>query len=583
MDKNEFKKNLKIPENDKSNSKIEKIEDEINKKVRGIEEKDDEVINELDDFLKSITRYTDNHRPLKSKNYIEMITVNTLNSKNKENKKRTVINNKKKQDAMKLVENENWDNIFRLEYERIDRYTDFEILYSYIPELKACIDGFVDSIISPDDLTGGDISISYNEKKLGEELDNALETKVINHLNSLKEKYKLNVFQRDLIRKTLITGDQFVGVLSYNNELENLLLREQNLEYIPPHMREKTNLLESTVLNESFLSDNDIDVLNEAITSMPNYKNLPKEKINNYSKEIEKTVSNIINNIEIKGAEALYSDTKKDMDRMNSNKKTLNKLKFNGSILKYFDPKYMIKLEIDGINFGYIYAQYKEKEMVNGKEIHSAFTKDFFNARSGVESINSIKAREEILTDIFVKGLGKKLDLKFVEKNKEFKEFVYVLLKNKEFFTNKVEFIYFDDNDLVHSLVDKDGIYGKSRLANSLFFGKLYLANIMNEQMQKMTRGRDKRVIYAEVGLEEAIEEAIQQVIRDIKSKEFNQNNFKSITTVLKQVGLFEDYVIPLIDGDKNIEFDTIQGIEYTFVPSKSDLRLKISLIAGNS
>ena len=53
----------------------------------------------------------------------------------------------------------------------------------------------------------------------------------------------------------------------------------------------------------------------------------------------------------------------------------------------------------------------------------------------------------------------------------------------------------------------------------------------------------------------------IQGFIKDIKSKELTSGHLKNITTILNSVGAFEDYYIPVFDGEKNIEFDTIQGI----------------------
>ena len=53
----------------------------------------------------------------------------------------------------------------------MEKYSEYEIIYSYIPELASCIDSYRDSIISPDDLTKDTIPIKPKKSVLDEEDD----------------------------------------------------------------------------------------------------------------------------------------------------------------------------------------------------------------------------------------------------------------------------------------------------------------------------------------------------------------------------------------------------------------------------
>lgn len=576
-----------------SNNNIEKTEKQLLKDITGISDyKEDN--KDIESFEKALENFFDSHKPLKNKNFIDMLTVNTLNKDSRNGIKQNREINSRKKNAMKVLEEQNdWDSIFKLEAERCDKYSDYKIIYDYIPELRSCIDGYTDSVISPDDISGTDINILYKGKPISDNEILMTDTKLSDledKIEKLKVKYDLTNYQRNLILHTYIYGDQFNNIERIDDSFTNILLREQNNQYLAPNMKEKNKdlLLENNEIKESDLySDDELEVLKESVNNM-GFLNLEKEtkskrdeKIEDYTSKITKNVTEIINSINILGSEGLYDKTigKARSKNCETISDKVNKLNFNGSVIKNLDPKFMVKLEMDGVNFGYIYAHKKNiSDNLRKTQAGNFFEKDFF--RSGVMNYNDTKDREELLTNILTKGISKKINLDFLEDNADFKEFILVLMQNKMLFSNKLDFVFFPADKVVHTAIDKSGIYGTSRLANSLFFAKLYLATLMNDMMQKLTRGRDKRVIYVEVGIDEAIEEAIQEVVRNIRSKEVQSDVLKNITTIFKQVGMFEDYVIPIVDGEHNVDFDTISGMDVSVDDDWNQFLLK-SIIKG--
>lgn len=89
-----------------------------------------------------------------------------------------------------------------------------------------------------------------------------------------------------------------------------------------------------------------------------------------------------------------------------------------------------------------------------------------------------------------------------------------------------------------------------------------------------------KRAFYIETGLDDDIEGAVQGFIRDIKSKELSSGHLKNITTILNSVGAFEDYYIPIIDGQEAVRIDTIQGMDAE-IDNEFLQQLKKSIITG--
>jgi hypothetical protein len=67
---------------------------------------------------------------------------------------------------------------------------------------------------------------------------------------------------------------------------------------------------------------------------------------------------------------------------------------------------------------------------------------------------------------------------------------------------------------------------------------------------------------YIETDLDQDAEAVVQSFVRDSKTKEIKMESFnKDFNTVLNSIGCFSDYYIPVVDGNKNVEIDTLQGM----------------------
>ena len=541
---------------------IDNLEKKIKKNLNiDMDAKNENLEDKINDFKSSFKNVSNNSIiEFMNKNMFEMADKTISFNGNKIDQRRYV---------QTMLEKSDWDKLYANEKARMDRYSEYDIIYSYIPELASCIDMYRDSIISPDDLTKNVLPVKGKDGLLSEQDEDLL----ADNIELLKDKYNLSQFQRQIIGETLKYGDQFVAVLRYEDEFERYLLKEENDQIMPPeflNINERLDQLNeeenNTIFNEEFYHDSLFENLQEIITEDVKQQNKikaslgePKEDANKIYDKVVNNIKNVIDGIKTKNGRDIAQASRKNRVGRSKSMRHFDET-FKGSIIRVLEPQYTIKLQVDNCNFGYLYAELeaRKKQLKNDQ---NTLVKDFFASRTNIEANLEKQSREEIITNIFAKGIAKKLDIGFIEDNKEFKDLIYVLLKNKKFENETVSFVYFTPEEVTHFAVDVDKIYGKSRMANSLFAAKLYISSVLNELMQKLTRGRDKRVVYTEIGLDEAAEEAIQTVIRDIKSKEIQTDNLKSLTTLLRTVGNFEDYYIPVFDGEKNIEFDTIQGI----------------------
>jgi hypothetical protein len=306
--------------------------------------------------------------------------------------------------------------------------------------------------------------------------------------------------------------------------------------------------------------------------------NRAKEKKENIERAKKDILDSINNNIKFyKDPTDILSEKKQEQQKS----KDMKGININGSIFKKLPPENIIVLEIDDQILGYIYI---EKNNINlqhdkqgsrnnnpnslrsgntGSSINTSDSlgygsNDVFNSRYDYlnRDQTQIKSKYALISQIFIKGISKKINKDFLVRNQEFKDLIYTLV-HEEYITKKEVKMTFIEPQYIHHLkLSSTDIYGVSKISKSVFFCKIYLSHLLTNLMQKIIRGRDKRAFYIETGLDDDMEGAIQGFIRDIKSKELTSGHLKNITTILNSVGSFEDYYIPTIDGQRSVEIN---------------------------
>lgn len=208
--------------------------------------------------------------------------------------------------------------------------------------------------------------------------------------------------------------------------------------------------------------------------------------------------------------------------RVNGENTDNKPLYLNGSSIKILDVERIVDLRIDDVCYGYYYAAETSAGLNNvgtmnpntGRELKNNIQIASNNTLTGVNTVdyttNNTVAREfnvdesklKLITDIFVKAISKKIDKSYIRKNKQFKNFIYSLLKQDYIIKKGVKLTYFLPEEVIK--FEAPALFRKI-----LFFAKLYLATLSNIILIKLGRAHDKRVFYINVGLDADYEQAI--------------------------------------------------------------------------
>jgi hypothetical protein len=489
------------------------------------------------------------------------------------------------------------------ESSRMVAYNNYRAIYNHIPEAAQALDTFKENIMSPDDFTKLIFNVHYDNP-----IDKKVQDRIELQLKELTQKYEIESLADEVIEGSLLYGDQYLAVLSLDEELDVMLsdpimgtdtffnpgnatfskLNEQNLALLDKDSIDYT------------INPSDVDVdksLNEAFSEMLNLKENEKSKVtDDVTKDL---VSKIINENVLIGSkkelilERISAEMSKiedmkqagrDLPAEEKKEKNKNKKKgkedekplyVNGSSLKLLDPSKVVELKIDNVIYGYYYVQDANVGNIpnagylgqsTGREVLNPVTmgsnilttnNSKFTPSTGDLSIQNVGATKvELISRVFLDVLSKKIDKDFVRHNKEFKDFIYNLIRQDYILKKGVKLIFFNPDEIIAFKVP--ALYRKI-----VFFAKLYLAMLTNMLLIKMGRAHDKRVFYVDVGVDANYEQAISRVIQDIKTKEFKMDSIGEINTILNlNPGRFDDYYIPQVNGEKPIEIDTLQGMD---------------------
>ncbi|PTU25835.1 hypothetical protein DA469_21700 [Bacillus subtilis] len=257
--------------------KIDGLEHKINNQIFGTDTSDN-FENDTKEISNSINKIIDQNKSYTTPNMMDFLNASEFNNDANMSGEKP----KKKFDKgqlEKVLSKENLSQLMGFEKERISRYSDYSIIYSYIPQLAECINVYRDSIMSPDDLTKDSLNIRYKSDKVKDELSND----VIKNTNFLVKKYKLNKRAKNIIRKTLTLGDYFVAVLKYDEEFNKMLLTEDNKDLFNSNNEEPQN---SRFIMKEDIDDKDLKMLFET--------NLNEKSEYNYN-QIKSEISSVIN------------------------------------------------------------------------------------------------------------------------------------------------------------------------------------------------------------------------------------------------------------------------------------------------
>lgn len=543
--------------------------------------------NEIDQINSVIRKVSDKYKEITGDGTIEFLTKMLYDGEIESTRNRYVTGGKL--DLNSVIDTANSgiiNEMFIDEKDRFALYDDYEALYQYIPQLSQAIQVFCDNIMSPDDFTKDVFTLSYNSNNAS---TGGQEVKIMGNLKRLEENYKLEEKLTEWIIKTLYLGDQFIAILSLNKELSqmmnedntlidnthqvpfsesNVLLSEDEMEKLNGFYREDTGNGKDEVNWKQDL----IDIMNKNIVYSENSLNVAKKDLmleNEFNLKLKGLAQNHIDSFSGSDIPKLeFPDQKNNYQYattglLNPYNRPAETLDITGSFIKELDPRKIVKVKVGDTCFGYYYVELDERTefFKNGTAYGSLELRSAVDLRTDAEYISDPKTR--LIVDIFAKNIARKLNKKFIEDNKDFKELIYELVKQDYIVNKRIEITYLAPNEVEHLMVEEDRKtgYGISRFKSILFTAKLYLAVLTCTLMMKISRSQDHRTFYVETGLSKDVEGIIQSFVREIKAKEVKLSDLKSIDSIFNSIGQFSDYFIPQINGEKAVDIDTVAGM----------------------
>ena len=458
-----------------------------------------------------------------SEGYLELINSLVMNDKNKmltpEKLVEQIVNSK--------------NPVFDIEnLERNDKINFIKEIIGGITTVNEAITIFADSIVSPDSFDLTSFNFKVENSDLTQEMKDAID--------EIKEMYELENDIRKFIKEALTYGVCYVAIVKYQDYFGRNLnqnkteVKTQMGTFYSESMSDtvQTHPLLETVMTEmgakgykdkdelnAYLSEN-IDVYKSFQSFMGADIKLAKEVIDKHNKK-DASAENV------SGEEQDVKDKKK-------------KNKISGGFYKKLDVSKVIPLTIGDLVTGYLYIETEEKDSKTGAQ-------------------TNLSNREQLIKALST-SLLKNLDIEFVEKNPKLNKIIYTLLEENRLKNKKIKVTYLDVKD-IYVFKHGSGVYGESLIENVLFACKIYMALFLRTVMLKISRSKDRRMIYVEVdSADPKVEETINSFVRDFRSKETTLQQELSISNSVQTLGVFEDYFVPVINGEKSFEVTTMDG-----------------------
>jgi len=494
------------------------------------------------------------------------------------------------------------------------KFSNYRIIKEHIPECAQALKIIVDNIISPDDYTKTIFNIKYDENS-----DDKIKTIIGNKLDDLGEKYQIEDKADKIIEEAALLGESYTAVLSLNDDLSMMLNDSSYKNGILNESIQKkiiaadTSVVSVPILKESVsVNDNEVNALNEYFgfsgdntLNENNAANLVANCINNNieigsSRELlfERAEADLDNKDIISDIpDSFYKKQKKDSGPSKTNKKEKSKenLYLNGSALRKLKPDNVVDLSIDNICYGYYYVEdiasgnipqtgylgpgsgrdaAGTMSVAQNNTIASTSKAAYTSSDPTAAQLGVSEEKLKLISDLFISQVSKKIDKEYIKKNKQFKDFIYDLVRQDYITKKKIKLTYFKPDEVIK--FECPAVY-----KDITFFAKLYLAILTNNLLIKLGRAHDKRIFYVNVGPDGAYEQAIQSVIQDVKTKDYKMSQLNDFNTLLNlNPGRFDDYFMPSINGDRPVEIDTLAGMD---VDMNNDFveYLKNSMMSG--
>jgi len=414
-----------------------------------------------------------------------------------------------------------------------------------------------------------------------------------------------NKLKNQIVPKTLKYGDFYIEVVDLS-KIDNILYRQpqlltenfvienngrkktyKNVSYAYLELPYKENFMESMDaenINESkFGSKKDsIHDLNNLAPAGNNFENLEESFQYKLEKLRDKLSARVLEESDIP---FLKRNDNEEFDIENLFKMDLDKIE--NIYLRLQDPSKVLKVEQDGVLYGYLVIEDVDREK-NGDEeeinIYKRFLSD--NESGSNDDVNKNVTKNiageisEKISERLAEFINQKGDFEAIPD--ELKASLRVIIYQKLLKKSKIKFRFLETSDMVnfHTVIDKFAPYGTSIFDPIIQPVKMYTIGLMTSIVSRLSRAAVIRKWNIEVGNKRNYQAVIEQVKKDLRNKSVTYDSLTSIKNISKMITDFKDIATVTRDGQRFIDLE-VMPMHDRSLPIQELQDLKTELIAA--
>jgi len=531
----------------------------------------DQITNEFDKIYSEVVNGSSDMQLFSSN--VQRIEINNINpvlagmsstksdkaEKDEENKDLDDLLNTNSDDILKIFNNGNISNNRKQIYDLYNEISEINpIAYRM---LRVYIDNILIKNIQNKQFIN---TIENDHNELMIKLDKNVKKNISNFMKTFLVYFDIqNKLKNSIIHNTLKYGDFYMEVIDLSGiskiaETRSELITENITFYgEDKNVTANCNLgyLELPVIQKEEIQENYTEAPSEQ------FLNLLKSK-----ESIQENDINLFNDVYMdQVGELEQSGFQSDLFDINDIK-DLNFDIIKNIYLKFIQPTSVIKLEQDGINFGYLVIE----ELNKGAEadevnLYKRFANDDDNT-SNKESLTNKKTTDEVI-DKFSKEIIFKLKEHLAVSNnfiddlpEELSFSLKVILYEKIKKRSKLKFRLVEPNNLInfHTNIDKFAPYATSVFDPIVLPVKLYTIALLSSVISRLSRASVVRKWNIEVGKRRNHSQIVQNVQKELKTKNISYDDLGSMKNISQIMTDFRDIATVSKNGQKFIDMEVM-------------------------
>ena len=452
---------------------------------------------------------------------------------------------------------------------RLLRYMEYDSIVRTIAHCARALNVLTDEIISPDDINKRSILVSL-EEGFDKILNKDDVEKVKKDYDNIKRSISIEKNITKIVKSTMKKGDYFVEIIhSPKGEQAFTILTEAEKK----KQNEENHLSDLVIETGDFIEDEELKklfpkkIIIEAIpasaptmyggdrggmslggvysgvgvTSPINKKTflqMPKNPMDSMTGPDKETVIGDVSKDDLVDDEYFNPST-------SGSDETKSEAELKDIFITLHNPRYIIRLETERFRscLGYL---------IFPKVDPSKLNTGFLSISNDIDAICS-----NILKQIKTKV---QLDDDLVANNKDMQQSILQYLTGIENLDDlKVRFV--PPNMMTHFRINVDiyDPYGESIFDCIIFDAKIFTALKTAQTIKRLTNSTEKRVFNIETGLPHSAKNMIETLKENMKKRKISIDRWGSLDSIPSLVATFEDVYLPMRDGKKYIEIDTLK------------------------